>query len=392
MGQYLYVEEEGIRYPTFVDDTMGAGSVQMIKEMNIKMKTLERTKKFKYNNAKGKTEWMLIQNRKRKNEGSEIELEVKAGKIGKTTEYKYLGDKYNEKGSNISKIEHKGKEIEGMVRDIIRESTSKIIGSSSLQVRLMLMNVIATPTLLSNTETWFNINKTEEKMITIQHHKVLTRCLQLPRSTPYYGIISEMNILPYVDIIWYRKFMWLYRLVNSDDERLAKRILKKQEQEENNWYTEIKTFAQKNSINIQYHQIQEITYNEYKEHIKTQIKHKIYRELNNKKQEMTKLRFIKPGKQQEYLKSEQTTLKQAQTIMKIRLNMIATKSNYKNDEEDTTCRRCGQVEETTEHVLECYTGTTFDKNKIDDTKWLKTVAPMYEGIHDINRPEQNDEK
>merc|ERR1712080_138020 len=242
--------EEGIRYPTFVDDTMGAGRIQLLKEMNQKMKTLETMKKYKYNNLSGKTEWMVIRNRKRKREETEldIDLEVKAGKIGKTETYNYLGDTYDEKGNNMSKIEQKGKKIEGMVRDIIRESTSKIIGNTSIQIRKMLMNIIPTPTLLSNTETWFNINIGEQKLIKKQHHQILTRCLQIPRSTPYYGIISEMNIFPYVDIIWCRKFMWLYRIIKSDNERPAKKLLKKQEKEQNNWYTEVKTYATENTI------------------------------------------------------------------------------------------------------------------------------------------------
>ena len=53
------------------------------------MKTLEVMKKFKFNTKKGKSEWMVIKNKKQVDE--DIRLEVKAGEIGRTYSYKYLG-------------------------------------------------------------------------------------------------------------------------------------------------------------------------------------------------------------------------------------------------------------------------------------------------------------
>ena len=204
MEENIIIDNDEIKYPTFVDDTIGAGEISKLEGMNRKMRTLETTKKYRYNNKKGKTEWMKIKNSRKKQEREEeVDLEVSAGKIGQTDKYKYLGDVYSEKGDNESKIEANGEKIEGMIRDIIRESNTGKIGGATLTVRKMLISVIATPTLLTNTETWYNITQHEQQLITKQHHQILTRCLEIPRSTPYYGLISEMNIIPYVDNIWY---------------------------------------------------------------------------------------------------------------------------------------------------------------------------------------------
>ena len=86
----------------------------------------------------------------------------------------------------------------------------------------MLIKTIITPTILSNTETWHKINKKEENMIRKQHHEILTKCLEIPTSTPYYGIISELGIVPYKDLIWYKKLLWLHKLMNSEEESLRR--------------------------------------------------------------------------------------------------------------------------------------------------------------------------
>ena len=100
MGSYQ--EKDGLRYPIFVDDKLGIGDPETIKEMCCKMRTLEVTKKYKYNTKKGKTEWMLIKNSRKKNDEEILDLEVKSGKIGRTMSYKYHGDMYDNKGSNMS--------------------------------------------------------------------------------------------------------------------------------------------------------------------------------------------------------------------------------------------------------------------------------------------------
>ena len=79
MGRYL--EIDGIRFPVFVDDKIGMGNTETLEEMNWRMRILEITKKYKYNNKKGKTEWMMIRNNRRKNEEEEVQLEVNSGMI-----------------------------------------------------------------------------------------------------------------------------------------------------------------------------------------------------------------------------------------------------------------------------------------------------------------------
>ena len=129
---------------------------------------------------------------------------------------------------------------------------------------------------------------------------------------------------------------------------------------------------------------------EYKEEVETKIQDKTNTQINEAKNTMTKLRHITPGKEQKYL--QQSTLEQAQTIIKIRLNMIKTRKNYKQTGAETRCRKCNQHKETTEHILECHTGgkEKFQMETCDDVEWLQRVAEVYKQIDKNNR--ENDDK
>ena len=106
-GPKLTVSNVEIKYPVYVDDMLGMGTKEMIEDMEPKMKCLEETKKFTFNNDKGKSEIMQIEMAK-KNKNKKMEkrpiVRVKRGVIGYTEKYKYIGDQYDSTGKNMGKI------------------------------------------------------------------------------------------------------------------------------------------------------------------------------------------------------------------------------------------------------------------------------------------------
>ena len=73
-------------------------------------------------------------------------------------------------------------------------------------------------------------------------------------------------------------------------------------------------------------------------------------ETNIKDNKKTKLRFIKGSKfeMKEYLGCEQ-----ASSLLKLKLNMVDLRANYKGKYSDSLCRRCGLHEEYLEHLWDC---------------------------------------
>ena len=372
-----YIEKDGVRYPIFVDDKLGIGEPETIQEMCWKMNTLEVTKKYTYNTKKGKTEWMMIKNNRKSSNEIELDLEVKNGKIGRTKQYKYHGDMYDDTGRNLSKIKHKESKLGLMVNDIKTEACEKKIGRAALNVRLMLMEVVITPTVLCSTETWHEITKLEKQQINKMHHRILTETLNLPRTTPYMGIISELNILPFMDNVWFKKFMWYHQLLNSEDERAAKKVLLEQMKENDNWYTELKEYADAYGICIEKEMVENVTYERYKNLVRQCIESKVVTQLKEEKETKTKMRWINPGKRQNYITS--CSIRDAGSILKLRLHMVKVKANYGGG----TCRKCDRAEETTEHVIQCMSDGRVEaveevEDVVEDIGWLKRTCKVFE--------------
>ena len=73
--------------------------------------------------------------------------------------------------------------------------------------------------------------------------------------------------------------------------------------------------------------------------------------IEEKKLEMTKLRFTNGKGREKYLESLKT--REAVLILKARLNMLELKCNYKSKHKDMACQLCGVENETTEHLFLC---------------------------------------
>ena len=84
------------------------------------------------------------------------------------------------------------------------------------------------------------------------------------------------------------------------------------------------------------------------------MKEKIKKSMDARIKELSqkKLRFIKEHSQKEYL--HQLNFKQTVMMLKIRLNMVETKCNYKGLFKDNLkCNICKTADDTTEHLIQC---------------------------------------
>ena len=127
---------------------------------------------------------------------------------------------------------------------------------------------------------------------------------------------------------------------------------------------------------------------ELKEKIGIMVKHEIEAEASK----MTKLRFTKNFERQEYL--NQCRMEEVKKIMKMRLNMVELKANFKGKYGDTLCPACKMDEETTEHVLvyPVYQDITQHSlqpdqltEKMSQLEWTKKACEVYEQIEDARK-------
>ena len=122
----------------------------------------------------------------------------------------------------------------------------------------------------------------------------------------------------------------------------------------------------------------ETSYEQYKKHVKEKIRNKIDKELQEGKRNKTKLRWIRPGVSQDYLKY--STVQEAAEIMQFRLHMTRIKGKYGG----SVCRKCNEKEETTEHVLVCQTDGNLDLDLklMEDVNWLRKISKMFKDFEE----------
>ena len=85
----------------------------------------------------------------------------------------------------------------------------------------------------------------------------------------------------------------------------------------------------------------------------------------------TKLRFVNNFTQEQYL--EELEFQDSIKMIKIRLNMIEAKCNYKtNYANNKKCELCKEQEDTTEHLIECKMLTTDTTITVNDIKTTNT--------------------
>ena len=393
----LLYETVEIGYPIFVDDMSGMGSKKRIEDMGEKMAGLERTKKYQVNNEKGKTEYMVIKNNKKEKE--EVRIEVRKGKIGNTEVYKCLGDHYDVTGNNETKIKKKMEKVPFMAYEIKRKGASSKVGHADMSVQHLLLETTAKPTLLANTETWCNITANEENLITSHHHQLLCIIFNQPRNTPYYGILGETGIWPYKEVIIYKKLMFLHHITHSPEERIAKKIVLKQQEmferksKKKTWFSELSQRVEKMSIEITVQMVEKKTKSQWKKEVKEKIMQQIEKDFHEEAKQKTKLRHLinKQYKMEDYV--ERCDAVMVGKIMSIRLNMVDCKCNFKGKYIDTVCVVCDELE-TTEHLLECKYYKQFTAEKLMEmvgkkelcsTEWLKKAARAIDTIQEIRK-------
>ena len=318
-----------------------------------------------------------------KDDEEEIEEEVSMGKITKTDEYKYVGFHLNKDANCLFHIEHKNGSIKGQITALKSIANYYNVGSKFILVRLYLYEACIVHSLLHGIEAWNRQTKTELKNLEKIQAYALCQILELPRSTPYIGLLSELGMWRIQERIDYRRIMYTQNLLKSDDRRLAKRVIldQKESEEEDTFYDTAKQRLEKYGVDID--MIADMKKSELKKTVKERINNKMEAMFEETAEKMKKLRFITDFKckRKEYF-TQMDGFECLQTI-KTRLNMLPVYANYRADVSmQSTCEHCGKVEDNTEHLVECEVlgETIITKENLKDTSNAHTWRLINERV------------
>ena len=103
------------------------------------------------------------------------------------------------------------------------------------------------------------------------------------------------------------------------------------------------------------------------------------------------MRFVVKNNMEPEIYIKKLRMTEVATIMRLKLNMVDTKSNFPKGD-DRLCIMCGETDETTEHLFQCrryqeLTGHNLrwsdNGDHWNDLQWLKEAAHVVERIEEI---------
>ena len=329
-----------LRATQFVDDVTGAGSPRAINNTIYNCNILEESKKMTFNNGNGKTEY-TITNPSKKTEA--ITSEVKKGKIERSKEHKALGMWIDERGTFMINIEKMKGKVPHMIQTVRAIGSSGNLGYLAIEARMKLVNTVIMPSILYSIEVVPNLSNEEIKKLEMTQKEVLTRLLEVPKSTPYMGILMETGMWTMEARVAYRKLMLLHNLKHSDDERVTKQIVRVQEEEEREgtWISGVQRLIKKYEIKKD---VMKVLKSEWKKEVKENIHKKVEEEIRSQCKSMSKTRTIKNDQYRLKTYLRETTVTNAKEILKTRLHMTELTCNFGHSR-NSTCPLCGEESE-----------------------------------------------
>ena len=336
----------------FVDDVMSAGNPGEARKTIRNCREMEELKKVTY--GLKKTQYMIMNTGREKEEI--IEEEVGLGLVTRTPEYKYMGFHVNEEGNCRFHIEKKGNQISGQVTALKSLVNYCKVGPKFLLVRLEMYESCIVQSLLHGIEAWNKQTRKEIENLEKVQAKALCKLLEIPKTVPYIGLLSEVGMWKVEHRIDYRRIMLMQNILKSDQRRLSKRVVLEQmeadDDEDETIYQTTKKKLEHYKIDI--NQIAEMSKSELKKLVKSRIGEDMEKIIGEAAEKMTKLRFIKDYRcrRKEYM--EKMGGFESIHTLKTRLNMLPVYANYKGDlSMESTCMICQNTEDNTEHLVEC---------------------------------------
>ena len=283
-----------------------------------------------------------------------IAEEVGLGVVTKTKEYKYMGFHVNEAANCLYHIEKKNSQNCGQIMALKSIASFNNVGSKFLLVRLQLYESCTLKSMLHGIEAWNHQTKKELKNLEKIQAKALCQILEVPISTPYMGLLSELGVWKVEYRIDYRRIMFIQNILKSKENRLTKRVVldQKENEEEGTIYETTKKALVKYGIDIE--EIAEMKKSKLKKMVKEAINKQMEKDIKKAAENMTKLRFIRTNEFKRKTYVNKLGGFACMLALKTRLNMLPVFANYKGDVSmDRTCAHCKMADDNTEHLVEC---------------------------------------
>ena len=102
------------------------------------------------------------------------------------------------------------------------------MGTEEIRVKIKLFELCLMSAILNGLAAWRRIMTRKIEEIERIQGKALKQLLQVPMSASATGVLMETGIWPAKEYLQYSTMMVYHSIINSEEERIAKKIVKKQ--------------------------------------------------------------------------------------------------------------------------------------------------------------------
>ena len=272
---------------------------------------------------------------------------------------KYLGDIIQTDGKNKRNIQERKNRGLGAVNQIQQLLDDLCLGDYHFEAANILRNSLLLSSLLSNSETWYNLTQKEISELESVDEILLRKTFSAHSKTPLETLYLESGNIPIRFILMSRRLNFLHYILNEDDDSLLRSFFTAQRESpvRGDWVMTVTEDMKELGIDLTMEEIAGISKLRFKEIIKNKVETKALQYLTKLKESHSKAKNIKHEniQLQPYLRSEtkNLTINEKKFIFAARTRMLDLKGNFKTGMSDRNCRKCEATEETQQHLLDC---------------------------------------
>ena len=267
----------------------------------------------------------------------------------------YLGDQFNNKGTNTDLIEERVKKGKTCIVNTMALCSDITMGIHAIETLLLLYRSLFIPVILYNAQAWSNLTKTDLLSLQRIQLKFIKRIFHAPSSTSNPITYLETGILPIKYEIHIKQLVFLHHILTLPKNDPVNHTYQQQLQyQAPNWANETTYLRTIYKITETDEEVTCITKEKWKIIIKRKVKSKALEDLSYEARDQKHASNLLPYSnlaKQEYIST--LTPKQARKIFHLRTKTIDLRGerNYLYGD-NSSCRLCLSTErETVEHVV-----------------------------------------
>ena len=280
---------------------------------------------------------------------------------------RYLGDIL----SNDSKINHNIQDRQnkgyGYVNQILSMLKEISFGVYYFSMAMMFRTTILINGMLCSSEALYGITNPHIAQLESVDNMLFKSAFQSPSTTPIAAYFLETGAIPIRFILKGRRLMYLWTILQKNDEELVSKVFKAQKlfPVKDDFVHQINEDMEDIGLELKEEEIKNMKKSKFKSLLKDKLKGAAHNYLVKKKEGLSKLNNLSSDFSfKEYLATEKLSTSEKQLLFKLRTRMIHVKGNYSSMyKDDMSCHLCNTNSvESQEHLLVCQSLTHLNES------------------------------